>query len=133
MNKKLVLALSGIGIGVVVLGVVVGTLVGKKNAKVAGATIEGDKKVVQTENEVGSTDMQTFGDTATGKIEEGGLGNDGTHKLIRDGGPSQTVYLISSIVDLDQFVGKTVQIWGQTIKAQKASWLMDVGRLKIVQ
>lgn len=83
-------------------------------------------------NEVGSSDTQTFKDTATGVLEAGGLNGDGTHKLIREGGPSQTAYLTSSVIDLDQFVGKKVQVWGETFKGQKASWLMDVGRIKTI-
>jgi hypothetical protein len=34
-------------------------------------------------------------------------------------------------VDLDEFDGKNVEIWGETVKAQKAAWLMDVGRVKL--
>ena len=61
------------------------------------------------------------------------VNGEGTHKLIRDGGPSQTVYLISSVIDMSEFVGKKVQVWGETIDAQKAGWLMDVGRVKILE
>ena len=129
MNKKLLLIIGAIVI--VALGAVGGIAVSKMKSKVAGAEV--NNAVVNNTDEMGSLDTNTFSDNATGKLEKGGLGNDGTHKLIRDGGPSQTVYLISSIVDLDQFVGKTVEVWGQTIKAQKAPWLMDVGRVKIVQ
>lgn len=89
--------------------------------------------IVNTATEVGSTDTKTFGDTATGTLQAGGLKGEGTHNLVRDGGPSQTVYLVSSVVDLDQYVGKKVQVWGQTLKAAHVSWLMDVGRLKILQ
>ena len=89
--------------------------------------------MVNTATEVGSTDTKTFRDTAQGVLEAGGLNGEGTHKLIREGGPSKTAYLISSVVDLDQFVGKKVQVWGETVKGQKAGWLMDVGRLKILE
>lgn len=87
----------------------------------------------QKGSEVGSTDVKTFKDTATGVIEKGGLDGEGTHKLIREGGPSQTAFLTSSIIDLDQFAGKKVQVWGETFKGQKAAWLMDVGRIKILE
>jgi hypothetical protein len=79
---------------------------------------------------VGSSDSKTFKDFAEGTLQKGGLGNEGTHNLVRAGGPSQTVYLISSIVDLDQFVGQKVKVWGQTMAAKKAPWLMDVGRIE---
>lgn len=83
--------------------------------------------------EFGFKDASTFKDTAEGVVEAGGVDGEGTHRLIREGGPSQTVYLISSVLDMDQFVGKKVQIWGETNKAQKAAWLMDVGRVKILE
>lgn len=82
--------------------------------------------------EFGLKDESTFRDTAVGIIEAGGVDGEGTHKLLREGGPSQTVYLISSVLDLDQFVSKKVQVWGETNKAQKAAWLMDVGKVKIL-
>ncbi len=80
--------------------------------------------------EIGSADTKTFKDTAVGILEKGGIDGEGTHKLIGEGGPSQTAYLISSVIDLDQFVGQKVQLWGETFKGQKAPWLMDVGRAK---
>lgn len=80
---------------------------------------------------VGVQDASTFKDCATGKLAKGGSDGEGTHQLVRDGGPSQTAYLISSIVDLDQYVGSTVKVCGQTLAAKKVSWLMDVGRLEV--
>ena len=41
--------------------------------------------------------------------------------------------MISSVIDLDQYVGKKVEVWGLTLDAVKASWLMDVGRLKVLE
>lgn len=82
--------------------------------------------------EIGSTDTKVFKDTTVGVLEKGGLEGEGTHHLTREGGPSQTAYLTSSVIDLDQFVGKKVQVWGETQKGQKAGWLMDVGRIKIL-
>jgi hypothetical protein len=90
-------------------------------------------KIIKTSTEAGSTDSKTFSDQATGTLEKGGLNGEGTHHLIRPGGASQTVYLVSSVVDLDEFTGKKVDVFGQTIKAQKVGWLMDVGRVKIVE
>lgn len=81
---------------------------------------------------VGSTDTKTFPDSAEGNLEAGGLNGEGTHKLVRPGGESQTVYLTSSVLDLNQFVGKKVKVWGQTFSAKKAGWLMDVGRVEVL-
>lgn len=88
---------------------------------------------VETDTVVGSTDTETFKDWAEGTLEKDGDAGEGTHKLIREGGPSQTAYLISSVVDLDKFVGKKVKVWGQTVAAQKVSWLMDVGKVELLQ
>lgn len=71
-------------------------------------------------------------DTAIGVVEKGGIDGEGTHKLLREGGPSQTVYLTSSVLDLDQLIAQKVQIWGDTNKAQKAGWLMDVIKVKVL-
>ncbi len=79
----------------------------------------------------GSPDEKSFTDPATGVIDKGGFNGEGTHKLVRAGGVSQTVYLTSSTIDLDALVGHQVTIWGQTFKGQKVGWLMDVGRAKV--
>jgi len=82
--------------------------------------------------EFGLKDKQTFKDMAIGVLKEGGVDGEGTHHLEREGGVSQNVYLTSSVLDLHQFVGRKVQIWGETFSAQKAGWLMDVGKLKVL-
>lgn len=87
----------------------------------------------QTKQVVGSSDTKTFRDSAEGVLEKGGLDGEGSHKLIRPGGDSQTAYLTSSVVDLDQFVGKKVKVWGETFKAQKAGWFMDVGKIEVLE
>ncbi len=80
---------------------------------------------------IGLQDEKTFKDTVTGVLQKGGLDGEGSHKLLRPGGVSQTVYLTSSVIDLDQFVGAQVTVWGETFKGQKAGWLMDVGRVRV--
>lgn len=79
----------------------------------------------------GSADETAFKDSATGVLDKGGFNGEGTHKLVRPGGPSQTVYLTSSVIDLDTLVGDQVTVWGETFKGQKVGWLMDVGRVKV--
>jgi hypothetical protein len=81
------------------------------------------------EKAMGIEDTTVFKDSASGRLEKGGIDGEGTHQLVREGGPSQTVYLTSSVVDLDLFIGKEVTVWGQTMGAQKAGWLMDVGKI----
>lgn len=122
--------IPGLVVVIIILsGVLVGYLLSQKGFGLGQSTVSN----TSSGTIIGSTDEKTFKDTATGTLEVGGLNGDGTHKLIREGGPSQTVYLNSSVVDLDQFVGKKVQIWGETNKGQKAAWLMDVGRIKIIE
>lgn len=81
----------------------------------------------------GSNDLKTFKDTAEGQLEKGGIDGEGSHQLVRPGGESQTVYLTSSIIDLDLFAGRKIKVWGETNKARKAGWLMDVGRVEVLE
>lgn len=100
------------------------------------ALISGSKSVPGAKtgaNEAGLNDEKTFKDTAQGTLEEGGISGEGTHHLVRTGGTSQTVYLTSTVVNLQDFVGKKVQVWGETISAKKAGWLMDVGKIKVTE
>ncbi|MBI2405591.1 hypothetical protein HYV21_00865 [Candidatus Microgenomates bacterium] len=82
---------------------------------------------------IGLEDTKTFRDSATGVLKKGGIDGEGTHHLEREGGPSQNAYLTSSVINLNEFVDKKVEVWGETFKGQKAGWLMDVGRIKIIE
>lgn len=81
----------------------------------------------------GSSDEKTFRDSAEGIIQPGGIAGEGSHHLERGEDKSQWVYLTSSVIDLDNFVGTKVTIWGETFGGKKAGWLMDVGRLKVLE
>ena len=85
-------------------------------------------KVGQT---FGSKDASAFPDSAEGVVLAGGIGGEGSHHLVRPGGASQSVYLTSSVVDLKMFENAKVKVYGETFKAQKAGWLMDVGRVEV--
>ncbi len=76
---------------------------------------------------------KTFADSATGTIKSGGINGEGTHTLEREGGKTQNAALTSSVVDLDLFVGKKVEVKGETNDSAKAGWLMDVGSIKILE
>jgi len=76
---------------------------------------------------------KTFADSATGIIKSGGVNGEGTHTLERPGGVTQNAALTASVVDLDLFVGKQVEVKGETNKSNKAAWLMDVGSIKITE
>ena len=78
-------------------------------------------------------DTQTFRDNAVGTIEKNDANDpnaQGTHRLVREGGESQTAYLVSSVVNLDQYLGKKVTVWGETFSSTQVGWLMDVGRVE---
>ena len=82
---------------------------------------------------IGIDDASAFPDDAEGVLEKGGIEGEGSHHLLRPGGESQNVYLTSSVVDLDALVGHKVQVWGETFSAQRAGWLMDVGRVQVLE
>lgn len=81
----------------------------------------------------GSADTKLFRDTTEGTLAEGGIDGEGQYHLVRSGGESQNVYLTSSTVDLSLFVGRKIKIAGQTQEGQKAGWLMDVGRVEVLE
>lgn len=99
-------------------------------------TINTNKKTTvsldKNTKKVGITDKKTFKDSAEGILKEGGVDGEGNFHLERPGGPSQNVYLTSTVVDLSQFVGKKVRVWGETFAAEKAGWLMDVGLVEVL-
>ncbi len=80
----------------------------------------------------GIQDEKVFKDTAEGTLKEGGFEGEGSFHLERPGGISQNVYMTSTTVDLSEFMGKKVKVWGQTFKASKAGWLMDVGYIEVL-
>ena len=81
----------------------------------------------------GSSDTSVFKDTAEGVLKEGGIEGEGAFHLVRPGGDSQNVYLTSSSVDLSKYIGRKLKVWGQTQKAQHAGWLMDVGKIEVLE
>ncbi len=104
---------------------------GSSSQTPSGVAVGDDK--VGSDNEVGIDDSETFKDTAEGTLVEGGIDGEGTHHLDRDLGETKYVYLTSTAINLDNFIGKKIQVWGQTIAGKKAGWLMDVGRVKVLE
>ncbi len=118
----------------VILGVISGVLffsqMGKGAISLSGGKTTG---TVSSGETVGSTNTKVFSDCASGELgkNDGKVTSEGSHMLTRPGGVSQTVYLTSSVLDLDQFMGKQVEVCGQTFKGQTAGWLMDAGRVTL--
>ena len=119
----LAIAVLGIGTGYV--------LARTTGGKVATTDAPTTKSAVESGKVYGSDDAKTFSDMAEGTLQEGGIDGEGQYHLDRTGGESQTVYLTSSSLDLSLFVGKKVKVWGATQTAQKAAWLMEVGRVQV--
>lgn len=149
MKKKQVVLLVvlslvavGAGIGAGYLGSTMVTA-GEKNdtlevvkledgGTVAIAQVATSVESIKNGDVFGSADEKVFKDSAQGFLAEGGIDDEGSHHLQRPGGKSQTVYLTSSVTDLDMFIGMEVKVWGETNRGRKAGWLMDVGRVQII-
>ena len=123
---SVVIVLLGIGTGYLISGV------GKKTSGLSTGNSSG-KSVTASEKEAGIKDESKFSATTDGELAEGGIGGEGNYHLVRGSGPSQYAYLTSSSVDLAPFVGKKVQIWGETMSGKKAGWLIDVGKIKVME
>lgn len=119
---------------VVVTALVLGTLTGyilstKGNSKLSSLSIGTAKNPQQ--------DTRTFRDFAEGVIKAKPQSADsteyaeGTHLLVRQGGVP--VALTSSVVDLSKYEGKKVKVYGETQKALKEGWLMDVGKIEEIK
>lgn len=127
---------------ILIVVVVMGLFGGASGFLIARVTAQqqaGGTKEITSASEItkgtafGSNDTKTFNDTAEGVLKEGGIDGEGQFHLERPGGESQYVYLTSSAVDLSLVKGKKIKVWGQTQKAQRAGWLMDVGRVEVLQ
>ena len=122
LGLVLVLALVG-GVGT---GFALGS---SQNGSSPVAIITGTADKAETAHQ----DTQTFKDFAEGKITKkpevkAGTYAEGTHLLVRDG--AVPVALTSSVVDLSLYEDKKVKVYGETQKAIKEGWLMDVGRVE---
>lgn len=113
-----------------ILGILVGyslSVKGKNGVSSAGLTIGTPKSAQQ--------DTRTFKDFAEGTIKARPQPSDpseyveGTHLLQRPG--QVPVALTSSVIDLSQFEGKKVKVYGETQKALQEGWLMDVGKVEV--
>ncbi|MBU1000819.1 hypothetical protein KKE78_05520 [Patescibacteria group bacterium] len=122
-------------LGVVVVALVLGTLTGYILSTKSSDGLKSAALSTRTP-ESAQQDTRTFKDFAEGTIEvkllpTEGEYTEGTHSLIREGAVS--VALTSSVVDLSLFEGKKVKIFGETQKALKEGWLMDVGKVEEVK
>lgn len=128
--------LNRIFIAIIALSIVAGISTGyvlasndKKSGGLAGGILSEKPKSAAQDN-------RTFRDFAEGKITKKPEPkntteySEGTHLLIRDQGVP--VAITSSVVDLSLYEGKKVKVYGETQKAVKEGWLMDVGKVEEV-
>ncbi len=102
-----------------------------KNQKIAASSAADEKNMTPQQKQSFQTVTR---DSAEGVIEKNDKFEEtaqGQWKLIRTGGDSQTAYLTSSFMDLDQYVGKKVKVFGETLGSAKVGWLMDVAKVEV--
>jgi hypothetical protein len=115
----------------VAVAVIIGAIVGFGFSRLNKKTTNSSGEIKNTTQSAGVIDKKTFKDSVEGILREGGIDGEGNFHIERPGGVSQNAYLTSSTVDLSNYIGKKVKVWGQTFSAQKAGWLMDVGLVEI--
>lgn len=132
LNKIIIAVL----VAALILGIGTGYLLAGKRGG-SSSSLAGNTDSGSTPPKTAQQDSKTFRDFAEGVIQakptpsEGVDYSEGTHLLVRTG--ATPVALTSSVVDLSKYIGKKVKVYGETQKALKAGWLMDVGKVEEVQ
>ncbi len=122
-----------VGVIVVAAGIVTGWFASNPQAASTSVGSSLGSTITDKKAPGGETTVEEGADTAEGMLKLGGIDGEGTHYLDRDLGPEKYVYLTSTVLNLDNFEGKKIQVWGRTMAGQKAGWLMDVGKVKVVE
>ncbi len=120
---------------VVILGVFTAWIISSELLHKNNSSDKAAPGISVSSKEAGKLDPNIDYDTATGVLEEGGISGEGTYHLSRNGGgTSKDVALTSSMIDLSGFLGKTVNIWGETISSRRpGGWLMDVAKVQLAE
>lgn len=122
-------------IGVTIAAVILGTLTGYILSTKGSASKTSSFSLIPAKT--AQQDTRTFKDFAEGTIKARPQPSDaseyieGTHLLVRQG--AVPVALTSSVVDLSQYEGKKVKVYGETQKALKEGWLMDIGKVEEIK
>lgn len=112
-------------------GLVLSSL-GKQKAAAVGNSTESEELTPEQEQ----TLQVVTRDEAEGTLEKNDKLDEtaqGQWKLIRPGGESQTAYLTSSYLDLDEYVGKNVKVKGESLGSDKVGWLLDVATVEVIK
>ncbi len=118
-------------LGVIISALILGTLTGYIMSTKSGG-LKSSSMLSVGAPKTAQQDTRTFKDFAEGTLKakpqsSNGEYTEGTHLLVREG--AVPVALTSSVVDLSQYEGKKVKVFGETQKALKEGWLMDVGKV----
>ena len=123
----------GVVIAALVLGTLTGYILSTKNNGGKVSSLSTDTTTAKNPQQ----DTRTFRDFAEGVVKARPQPSDyeeyveGTHILAREGAVS--VALTSSVVDLSKYENKKVKVFGETQKALKEGWLMDVGKVEEIK
>lgn len=126
--KKLLLTVIGMAL---ILGIITGVVMSRNNGSAQSSLSN------LTAPKTAQQDIHTFKDFAEGTIKAKPQAKspseytEGTHVLVREG--AVPVALTSSVVDLTHYEGKKVKVYGETQKALKEGWLMDVGKVEEIK
>ncbi len=127
-SQKLLTIFLAVFLVAILAGVGTGYILASSSSKTSSIP---DSVVSQT-TKVAGQDNRTFRDFAEGTIQAKDAKksdySEGTHILVREN--AVPVALTSSVVDLSKYEGKKVKVYGETQKAVKEGWLMDVGRVE---
>ena len=128
--------LNKILLSILAISVILGSITGYTMSK-KGVSSGVLSKLPTQSPKTALQDTRTFRDFAEGTLrarpasKNPGEYVEGSHMLARDG--AYPVALTSSVIDLSQYEGKKVKVYGETQKALKEGWLMDVGRVEEIK
>lgn len=119
---------------VVVIGIATGFVLSttNKSQSAPSALLEAESVTPEIKENL----SQTFSDEAQGVLEKNTELDryaQGPWILIRPGGEDQRAYLTSTVLDLDEYVGKEVKVYGETFGSSQVGWLLDVGKVEVVK
>ena len=117
----------GVVVFAVILGIISGYILSNKGGGAPAASV-----LTQGAPKTAEQDTSTFRDFAEGVLKakpqpSNEQYSEGTHILVRE--DAVPVALTSSVVDLSKYEGKKIKVHGETQKALKEGWLMDVGKV----
>jgi len=119
---------------VVAIGIATGFVLSTMNKPTKGGIVLSEDDEISPE--IQENLSQTFSDEAQGVLEKNTELDkyaQGPWILNRPGGEDQRAYLTSTVLDLDEFIGKEVIVYGETFGSSQVGWLLDVGKVEVIE